>query len=432
MIIFSEHTSPRISYALNYVFNIQLGLSYKLTSNTEEFIESKQFKINYSSFQFEHVFQIVPEGLLFENIIRSKYPILSQVDNLPIIFQQKSGNIPFDIFSALFWFLSRYEEYMEFTPDAHDRFPATESFAYKNSILASPIIDEWINYFRDILQNTFDGIELKCNTFRAVTTIDVDSPWCYKNKGLLRNVVGLIRDLITININSIVLRLKVLLNKIPDPWYNFEWLLKLHDNTKTQLMFFVHVGDYGRYDKTVNYKLKAFSSFIDTINSRAEVSIHPSYKASTKKDVLKEELDRLSKLTGKKVVKSRQHFLVFALPTYYRMLIELGVEDDFSMGFADKPGFRAGTSNSFYFFDLENNRETNLKIHPFAVMDRTLSSYEGESVQKASETINNLIENVKKVDGTFVSLWHNESLSNRFEWKGWRAVFNDIFNNIND
>ena len=31
--------------------------------------------------------------------------------------------------------------------------------------------------------------------------------------------------------------------------------------------------------------------------------------------------------------------------------------------------------------------------------------------------------NVKKVNGEFTSVWHNESLSNLDRWKGWREVF---------
>lgn len=430
VIIFSEYTSSRITYTLNYVFNIQLGLSYKITSNVNEFNESNEFKINYSNTHFDNVFQIIPEGLLFENNIRNKYPILTHTNDLPIIFSQEGGNVPFDIFSAIFWFLSRYEEYLEFSSDEHGRFSANESFAYKNGILTRPIVDEWMNYFREELINIFKGIELKINTFNAITSIDVDSPWCYMNKGFLRNTAGLLRDFILTKFNNMALRINVLLNKTPDPWYNFEWLLKLHEQTKQQLMFFVHVGDYGKFDKTVNYKSKAFSGFINTINSQSEIALHPSYRASINKNIFKEELDRLSKLIGEKVVKSRQHFLVFTIPTYYRMLIELGVEEDYSMGFADKPGFRAGTSRSFHFFDLENNIETNLMIHPFVVMDRTLNSYEGENPEKASDTVKYLIDNVRKVNGTFVSLWHNESLSNRFEWKGWLSTFKDISNNI--
>jgi hypothetical protein len=30
---------------------------------------------------------------------------------------------------------------------------------------------------------------------------------------------------------------------------------------------------------------------------------------------------------------------------------------------------------------------------------------------------------VRKVNGPFTAVWHNESLSNQDRWKGWRLVF---------
>ncbi len=37
-----------------------------------------------------------------------------------------------------------------------------------------------------------------------------------------------------------------------------------------------------------------------------------------------------------------------------------------------------------------------------------------------------MVDEVKSVDGTFVSLWHNDSLNDRGIWKGWRKVFEDL------
>ncbi len=426
MLIYTEHVTPRLTYTLSHIFNTYLGVQYKIITDAVEFDSSNLSKINYSNIDFELALQILPQGLLFENIINKTKPKIEYHNKIPIIFKQKKGNIPFDLFSAVFWFLSRYEEYQQFTPDAHQRFAATESFVYKNNLLNRPIVDEWLVYFKEVLENYFSGIKLKQNKFSAITTIDVDSPWCYKNKGFFRNMAGFIRDIIKTDFSYVNLRIKVLLNKIPDPWYNFQNIESIYKNTDTELMFFIHTGNYGRYDKTVNYKLKAFVNFVKGLGNKAEIGLHPSYKAANNKNIFKDEINRLSEITDRKVIKNRQHFLKFTIPAYYLMLIELGIEQDYSMGFPDKPGFRAGISEPFRFFDLANNKETNLLIHPFAVMDRSLNTYEGQLVDNAFLTIKDIIESVREVNGTFISLWHNESLSNRFEWEGWLAVFNKM------
>jgi hypothetical protein len=410
---------------------MRLGIECEITSDIALFNNSnKEVKINYSNKEIDSSLQIIPEGLLFESSIRKDKPVLSYKETTPVIFSNNSS-LGFDILSAIFWFISRYEEYMHYTPDMHNRFSAKESFCYSNDILDRPIVDEWVMLFRDSLLQQSDKLIFKQASFKYITTIDVDSPWCYKNKGFFRNTVGLLRDVAKRNFKYVILRLRVLMDLAEDPWYKFSWLLNLHKNTDIQILFFVHMGNFGKYDKTVSYKTKTFRRFIDEIGSKHQLFIHPSYMASNNIELLKKEIGRLSSLLKKRVEKSRQHYLKILLPDYYRMLIEVGIKEDYTMGYADKPGFRAGTSNKFYFFDLKKNRATKLMINPFVVMDRTLKSYENTSYDEAVAKIKYLIDNVKKTDGTFISLWHNESLSNEFEWKGWSSVFEQMVEYLN-
>ncbi|MDA3893449.1 MAG: polysaccharide deacetylase family protein [Salinivirgaceae bacterium] len=423
MIVYCEHITPRLSYVLSFVLKAQLGLEYEITDNPDYFESSTQYKINYSQGSIHNAFQILPMGLLEESSITDAKPVVDRNFEIPIIFKQTEGEIHFDFFAAVFWYISRYEEYQPYAADNHKRFPAMASFSYANELLNRPIVDEWVCLFKEKLLKYFPEISYKKCEFKAITTIDVDSPWCYKNKGLVRNIAGLLRDILRANVSFVYLRLGVLFKLFPDPWFKFNWINTLYKNTKTELFYFIHVGNYGKYDKTVNWKSEAFSSFVKNDISGAGIGLHPSYVASFDKGIFKKEQNRLAKILDGNIVHSRQHFLVFSMSQYYTDLIEMGIEHDYSMGFADKPGFRAGTSNSFPFFDLKNNKETSLIIHPFVVMDRTLKSYENQSIDLAMNTIKDLIQKVKSVNGTFISLWHNESLSNTFEWKGWQKVF---------
>jgi hypothetical protein len=113
-------------------------------------------------------------------------------------------------------------------------------------------------------------------------------------------------------------------------------------------------------------------------------------------------------------------------PETYLALIESGISEEYTMGNVSIPGFRAGICNPFYFFDLKANLCTSLKIFPLSVMDGTLRQYMKLSPEQAIEEYRVLINEVKKVNGIFISLWHNDSLSDKFEWKGWRRVFNEM------
>jgi hypothetical protein len=134
----------------------------------------------------------------------------------------------------------------------------------------------------------------------------------------------------------------------------------------------------------------------------------------------------LENIIQKPVTKSRQHFLKLKFPKTYQNLLKSGITDDYTMGFASLSGFRAGTCTTFPFFDLSHNRCTEIMIHPFQVMDVTLKNYLLLSPEKAWQQIEEIMLEVKKVNGTFISLWHNESLKDTGHWLGWRKVFEKI------
>ena len=126
------------------------------------------------------------------------------------------------------------------------------------------------------------------------------------------------------------------------------------------------------------------------------------------------------------MTKSRQHFLMLRFPETYRNLIANGISEDYTMGYADEVGFRASLCTPFYFYDLQKEEKTNLRIHPFAVMDATMNLYLKIKPAVALDYVRQLIDETKKVTGTFILLWHNESLSEVATWKGWKNVYEEL------
>lgn len=429
MIIYCENITSRIAYTINYVFTHRLGIAHTLTDNQETFRESVEPKLNYSSINFENSFHILPEGLLAENFIRKDYPEFIYNNN-KVIFYPNASRLGFDIFSACFWMLSRMEEYNAYTSDAFGRFPATESFAYKNNFLNQPIVDQWILLLKEQLKAYFEPIEFKTEQYRVVPTIDIDSPWCYKHKGFLRNIAGLARDIMYVNFDEFKFRIAVLFGKINDPWFQFDWVETLFTKLKLAPIYFIHMGDYGKFDKTIKPSKKVFKDFVKTLGEKNTIGLHPSFQASKNIKILNRELLRFESITGNKPERSRQHFLNIKIPEYYERLHELGVKNDYTMGFADKPGFRSGTSRSFIFYNLINEQCESLIIHPFCIMDRTLKTYEQNSIDEVFQLFEEFALSLKKVNGTFISLWHNEALSDHFEWKGWKILFEKIMTQI--
>jgi hypothetical protein len=143
---------------------------------------------------------------------------------------------------------------------------------------------------------------------------------------------------------------------------------------------------------------------------------------------VKRECQLLAYHTDKKVNRSRQHYLMMELPDTYRLLIELGIQHDYSMGYGSVNGFRASVAGPFYWYDLENEKITSLLIHPFCYMDSTAIFYERLNTEMAFEQMNTFYETVKQVDGTFSFILHNHFLADQSEWMMWRKLYEDFLN----
>ncbi|WP_407281437.1 polysaccharide deacetylase family protein [Tenacibaculum maritimum] len=134
----------------------------------------------------------------------------------------------------------------------------------------------------------------------------------------------------------------------------------------------------------------------------------------------------MERITNMPITRSRQHYLRFNLPETYQKLIDLEIVEDYSMGYADHVGFRASTCTPFYFYDLDFEIQTPLKIFSFALMDTTLNDYMKLTPKQSLGRIRDLKNEVKKVNGVFITLFHNESLSNYLRWKGWGNVYKSM------
>jgi len=132
---------------------------------------------------------------------------------------------------------------------------------------------------------------------------------------------------------------------------------------------------------------------------------------------LKDEIAKIP--TGK----SRQHYIRFQLPHTFRNLLELGIKEEYSMGYGSINGFRAGTSFSFLWFDLEKNETTDLRLFPFCFMECNSFFEQQYSAMQAAVELNRYLENVRQVDGQLISIWHNFSLGSDQLWKGWRSAY---------
>jgi hypothetical protein len=426
IILFSGFTSGRMEYTVRFI-SARIGVDMEIVPAgqlTNDAKNSVPACLHFGSKPVEGDFSIFDSGLLHETGIKSQEIAVARNNHLTMLFPAPQGfDLPFDIFSAVFYLLSRYEEYLPFIPDGLGRFEADQSLAHRHGFLEEPVIDQWIELLKSELLHRYPGLAFPARKFHFISTLDIDNPWAYLHKGMLRTLGGMLKTMIMENPGEIGRRIKVLRRKLHDPYDNYLYIKNVEKQYRFNSIFFFLSGSYGGYD--TNYALNTgyFKELVRGLARDKVIGIHPSYKSNFNPELLETEFDHFSEILGHKPHVSRQHFLMVKFPETYRSLISRGIRGDYSMGYASKPGFRAGTTIPYRFYDLTNEQETDLIIFPFAVMDVTLRQYMRLTPEKALEAIRRIAGKVRKVNGTFISLWHNESLSDSGVWKDWRRVF---------
>ncbi len=416
--IYSKKITPRLTYVLDFIFKQIYKVTYTLTDNPLEFPKNISFKINYSNVDFDSSALFIPaEGLLFQKSITDR--------TFDELVKQAKTTKKMDFFSIIFLFLSRYEEYRPFKEDKHGRFSSSESISHRFNLLQVPIVDICLDRLKEIIENKFPQLHLSNSSPQFQPTFDVDMVWSHLHKGALRQVGSSLKDLMRNNYSTIVERVKVLFRFKKDPFFSFDYLKNIHLKYQLNPIYFFLVANYSRFDKNISHQNKYQQKLISKIANTCLVGLHSSYYSHNRKNLIVTEKKRLENIIHQKIEHNRQHYLKLSLPKTYRWLIATGIKHDYSMGYAETIGFRAGTAHSFYWYDLIKEQTTDLRIHPFQVMDVSLKNYLKLTPEEAVSVTINIVDQIKKHGGTFHLLWHNSSFDEK-EWKGWKEVYEAI------
>ena len=179
----------------------------------------------------------------------------------------------------------------------------------------------------------------------------------------------------------------------------------------------------GKYDKNILPANTAMQSLIRQHADKYTVGIHPSWQSGDEHSLLGKEIKILEGISGKTVTTSRQHFIRFTLPDTFRRLLAAGIKEDYSMGYGSINGFRASVASPFFWYDLEKEEQTDLLLHPFCYMEANSFYEQKVSSQEALEEMLHYLNEVKKVNGTLITLWHNTFLGTDPFFAGWREVY---------
>jgi hypothetical protein len=211
--------------------------------------------------------------------------------------------------------------------------------------------------------------------------------------------------------------LKKYFNEQFDEYYTFPKIIN-YDKTFQEslaeipvevIYFFITAGSLINR-KYYNFFLKKTERLINIVKaSGAKLGLHISYEAGANPKAIQHEAKRLMDKLGLTALISRHHYLQWREPKDVEFMEQAGITDDFTLSYADKVGFRLGTCRPFRFINPHTKELTNIMIHPFEIMECTLSleKYMYLGYEDAFSQCKEIIDQVYKHNGELVLLWHN-------------------------
>ena len=435
----SPKNLPEKTYVFDIIFNEFLGLEYQL-----EIIPDSNYEIhlpNNKKLIFkDHFWNNFKEGSEYLNANNIPQVVLFDEndfipeDNIPILYGEpgiiRNENeilCNIDIFASIFFFLTRWEEYVIQAKDRIGRFELTSSLSWKNNLVHRPVVNEYLEMLWKMMITLGLNEPRKKNIFSVKFTHDIDQPFRLYNfkmfaksfaKNLIRfkNITGAISDIFIYPINKF--------NPKFDLANSYDFLMDLSESVGAKSTFNFQNSKITEYDWGYDINSNYIRNVFEKIKTRGHhLGFHPSYFSFDDEILWKEEYDGLCTAAGEKILSGRQHFLRFKVPFTWQTWEDNGMEADSTLGFPEIDGFRCGTCYSYSTYNFLTRKKLKLKESPLILMEKSLTDYQRLAPSVFVLRYIKLFTTVKKYKGDLVFLWHNSAFDYKIYSKKWYREF---------
>lgn len=406
----SNHIEER-EYAIGVVFNWFLGVDYSIerVDINKTIIRFKNNSIEFPDSMwgnYDELDYLSPQNIPV--VVRSldKY-------NVPVlygdgIFELKDNYCycGVDIFAAVFFMLTRWEEYVNPCYDESGRFIGRRSVAYQSGFLNRPIVNEYIEMVWDIMKSLGYNGQRKKRFFDIVPTHDIDHP--YMRNRFLRTTKQVIKSLTRFDFDSVGIYLNSFTR---DPFDNYPFFMDISEaaNLKSHFYFMSASPNTEKKEKRP-YSAKRLKMIVSSIRQRGHIiGFHPGFFSTESPHDWKKEKDELESIIGGNVLEGRQHYLKFAIPCTFELWENNAMHIDSSLSYHDVEGFRCGTGDMFPVFNFLKRERYNVFERPLILMDATLTGYQKYSIEKISNTLDYYFQLGRKFKMPITILFHNSS-----------------------
>lgn len=412
ILIHTPVVKPRIIYVFRHFFQYRLGQEVSFTSDVSAFVAHSGPKMSYGDVPLGNEFFIAANGLLADQGVNSVDISVFQWEGMPAFFATSAkSQLPFDFFAASFYLMSRYEEYMPYVPDDLGRFKVEQSLAHNHNFLDLPLIDMWFECF---VAAWTDFFELPPFTQQVSTTelvVEIPQLYAYKYKTIFRSFFEGLYDFGRLRFAKIFDRLMVILRFREDPLIGLIEQIEAFRSTAVSFRFFALYAALGIHDKSLSVFSKKHQQELKSLSDYAPTAPLASFESTQKTQKLVQDISRFSGLIHRPIKAIRQHKLVLRFPDTYRTYASLGIKHDYSMQYPDVPGFRASTAHPFRFYDLGEEQQTPLTIHPICLSESHIRAQ--QYARKMRQLFIRYQSRLQKLHAPLLVALTNESFNSR-------------------
>jgi hypothetical protein len=411
ILVYCSKITTRKEYIFKHIFRRLMHQEFKFTTDVSEFVSHSGVKLSYGIKPLGEEFFIWSQGLLDENGIDDYDIEFHKWDELPFFFKApERSDVPFDIFSASFYLITRYEEYLPQVKDDIGRYSSKESIAVQGDFILLPLVDLWVRKLLELLNREANTLLTRKQQVKTTVAIEVASFFKYKSRGIIDNGHFFYSHLRRFKIRYALRQIIVLLGIRMDPFQNYEWLISvirkrwLHGrkstSTTANMIFFFHLGNYNRIDNGISFRSRKYREAIKQIGDYLDIGLRYSFYCSDKE--VQQQGKKFEEISNRPLHKTMAAYSKISTPGHYKRLVDLEKLEDYSMGYENMPGFRASTCHPFYFYDLDYEVQTPLLIYPYALHYKSIS---GNMLNGQKQIIQQLKRRVEEVSGHFITMY---------------------------
>lgn len=331
----------------------------------------------------------------------------------------------FDWLETLFFHLTRWEEYAPAAEetDAIGLMKSSAQFLPRNGLHHIPVVDQLVAAVFEVLGFSCESRATTFSLSHDVDDLQVFGP----GFRLLRYLGGIaLRHRTLRGWPQVVSDVRnVRSGRQLDPGDTFDWLLRLAPTFRKTIYF--GMGNHSPLDHFPDLDAPRLLEVRDmALELGYDLGIHPSFNTWKNTELLRQECRTAERWLGAPLTKSRQHYLHFAFPETADALETAGIQEDATLGYRDRIGFRAGTGFPYHLYCFREERPYAWIEQPLVAMDVGLLREGGANPERIRQLWTTFLSQNKR--NTAISL----SLHNTFPYEqGLHGIdFRELFGTL--